>query len=98
MSGAIKTVKKYVVEPVRNILDPGRAMRKAQEALPPPTEVIDQDEPVETATVAAETATEEAKRRSKKKKETTQTVLTSPLGSTETAATAVKKLGGGFGL
>lgn len=48
------------------------------------------EEQQEAATSAAE-ATIEAK---KKKKGTTQTVLTSPLGSTTTARTAVAKLGG----
>lgn len=47
-------------------------------------------EEAQAETAAADAATQTKK----KKKEVTQTVLTSPLGATETARTAVTKLGG----
>lgn len=68
-------------------------MREAQASAPTVEDVIETPD-ADIAKGAAETAQEEVKRRSKKKKETTQTVLTSPLGATTTAKTAITKLGG----
>lgn len=95
-----------VVKTVGKIMDPGGLVQKTVgdplgvnwtdplglgEEPPEPVEVEDttMSEP-EKAVIAGE----EAKRQAKKKKETTQTVLTSPLGATTTAKTAVTKLGG----
>lgn len=95
-----------VVKTVGKIMDPGGLVQKT---VGDPLGVNWTDplglgeEPPEAATVEdtslsdsekAILADEEAKRQSKKKKETTQTVLTSPLGATTTAKTAVTKLGG----
>jgi len=84
MSGAVNTIKKYVVNPIKSILSP-----------PEPSVAPSVGDITETtSTKMAETAQEQAKRKARKKKETTQTVLTSPLGATKDAKTAITKLGG----
>ena len=78
--------------PIEDI-KPGEGASIADEGASIADDVIETPEP-EIKKKAAETAAEEARRRNKKKKKTTQTVLTSPLGATTTAKTAVTKLGG----
>lgn len=100
MSGAVKTLNPF--DHVKNtfnnikegnwtqaVLDPGDAFSVAEPEVPEAVEDTTMSES-EKAVIAGE----EAKRQAKKKKETTQTVLTSPLGATTTAKTAVTKLGG----
>lgn len=102
MSGAVSKV----VQTVGKIMDPGGLVQKTV-GDPLGVEWTDPlglgQEPIEAQTIEDESLTdaekailadEEAKRQSKKKKEATQTVLTSPLGATTTASTAVTKLGG----
>lgn len=71
------------------ILDPGNAF---SEPLPDPIEA--EDPTGLTEGEQAELASEEAKRTANKKKTTTQTVLTSPLGTPGGPATTTKTLGG----
>ena len=107
MSSAVKGVVKtlnpidHVKNTVKNwqegnylqaVLDPGDAFGPANPEDAPGMSESDviQDDPRSMA----ESAAEEAKRKGRKKKETTQTVLTSPLGATKDAKTAITKLGG----
>lgn len=110
MSGAVKAVTGHVKkmttdlisDPKKVFLDPRYHLDPGEFFAEPDTSAnMSADETIaeleedvipetEQATIA-ETAALTAK---KKKKETTQTILTSPLGSTQTAKTAVAKLGG----
>lgn len=96
MSGVVNAVKKpfkqLMTNPLQHIFDPGNitgVFPDKEEPIPEPKETIGLTES-ERSTIASD----EADRAKKKKKGSTQSVLTSPLGSTQSAKTAVTKLGG----
>jgi len=86
MSGAIKGVKKWV----KFVADPFKLSDKSKPKKPAP---VQEDTSLTDAEMSV-LADEEAKRKAKIKAKGTQTVLTSPLGATTTAKTAITKLGG----
>jgi len=98
VSSAIKNVKYLADGDIKsallNSMDPGEVFVNQDTSADSSVEEIEEDltvfEDTEKESIADDVATEAKK----KKKKVTQDVLTSPLGSTETAKTAVAKLGG----
>lgn len=90
MSGAVNAVVDATKAVVGFVTDP---FGLSDQPAPPPVQQV------ETKTGLSETekatlAQQEAARKKKQAKSGTSTVLTSPLGTTTTASTAVAKLGG----
>lgn len=95
MSGAIKTAAKGIERIVAGVDESvtsdisGKSIGAVAGIMP--------DKKKDDLRRASESAEELAKRRAKERRRGTQTVLTSPLGSSS-MATAIKKLGGSGGL
>tara|TARA_R110001632_G_scaffold180384_1_gene300467 strand:+ start:685 stop:957 length:273 start_codon:yes stop_codon:yes gene_type:complete len=89
MSSAVNSVVDVVTAPLKFLADP-LGLASGEKIAP----AVQESQAGLSESEKSNLASEEAKRKSKKKAAGTDTVLTSPLGATTSAATAVTKLGG----